>query len=454
MENNNNFINRLKKAGQVLFQNQKLTPEVTQVQGVDNNNNYTAGQPIDPVAQYQLAGRQYDFQNNVNKITSLRKNEKIKFDVLRNFVNNCDILSTVIETRKDQICSFDYEFIIKDSDKIKDERTKKLEQFFKKPNQINNFKTWLRPLIDDLLVTDAPCLYVTKTYGGEVFSLDIMDGTTINPLITDAGRIPLDGPAYQQNIKGLPVVNYTFDELYYRPRNIRSYKMYGYSPVEQIFNTVNLLLARTTNQMEYFTAGNTPDLIITTPEKWQPAQIMDFQKMWNSINIGSSKKEAKMVPYGTTFFNSKPEPLKNEFDEWLTKIICYAFSISTQAFINQVNRATAETAQETAIEEGLKPLMGWVEDLINEIVFKEFGYTDIEFRFKIDKEPDPMLAAQIHSIYAANGILTIDEIRADLGRNPLGAEYQNNQSNQNNFDMASILNTDAAKLYKQKKKIR
>jgi hypothetical protein len=31
------------------------------------------------------------------------------------------------------------------------------------------------------------------------------------------------------------------------------------------------------------------------------------------------------------------------YDEWLARVICYAFSVPASAFISQVNRATSET---------------------------------------------------------------------------------------------------------------
>ncbi|MGC2411735.1 MAG: hypothetical protein WA459_03435, partial [Stellaceae bacterium] len=48
-------------------------------------------------------------------------------------------------------------------------------------------------------------------------------------------------------------------------------------------------------------------------------------------------------------------PYKDEFDEWLARIVCYAFSLPPTAFTRQINRATAETAQESSLAEGLWP---------------------------------------------------------------------------------------------------
>jgi hypothetical protein len=47
--------------------------------------------------------------------------------------------------------------------------------------------------------------------------------------------------------------------------------------------------------------------------------------------------------------------LKDDFDEWLAWVVCFAFSLPPTAFVKQTNRATAETQQETATTEGLVP---------------------------------------------------------------------------------------------------
>jgi hypothetical protein len=49
------------------------------------------------------------------------------------------------------------------------------------------------------------------------------------------------------------------------------------------------------------------------------------------------------VPGGVakTFIQTKEPDLKGPFDEWLARIVCFAFSISPQALIQQMNRATA-----------------------------------------------------------------------------------------------------------------
>jgi len=105
-------------------------------------------------------------------------------------------------------------------------------------------------LMDQVLVYDAPAVWLRPTYGGDLYSLEIIDGSLVAPKIMADGRLPPPefGPAYQQVIKGLPAIDYIqpvpvgtpvpldptgqpFPELYYRPKNPRVTTVYGFSPV-------------------------------------------------------------------------------------------------------------------------------------------------------------------------------------------------------------------------------
>jgi hypothetical protein len=103
------------------------------------------------------------------------------------------------------------------------------------PDRRRSFADWLRMLVEDMLVIDAATLYPRYTRGGSLYSLDIIDGATIKPLIGEDGRAPeAPDPAYQQILHGVPAADFSADELLYLPRNMRAHKLYGLSPVEQI----------------------------------------------------------------------------------------------------------------------------------------------------------------------------------------------------------------------------
>jgi len=87
------------------------------------------------------------------------------------------------------------------------------------------WSSWLRQLLEDLFVIDAPALYPRRTRGGQLFALEAIDGATVKRLLNADGRTPAPpDPAYQQVLHGLPAADLTTRDLIYRPRNIRAHK--------------------------------------------------------------------------------------------------------------------------------------------------------------------------------------------------------------------------------------
>ncbi|TDV04678.1 phage portal protein [Paraburkholderia caballeronis] len=386
--------------------------------------------PLADRPQDQTRGRQFDYQVNVNLIPRPRTYEQVTFEQLRALADNCDILRLVIENEKDNLAKLKWKFKPRDSKKQPDERCAQLTDFFSMPDQEHTWDEWLRMLLEDLFVIDAPCLFPLKTRGGDVdptgnlsdwYAFEPMDGATIKRFITPQGRTPVPpDPAYQQILKGLQAVDYTRDELIYRPRNVRTNKIYGYSPVEQILTTVNISIRRALNQLSYYTEGNVPDLLFGVPDTWQPDQIKQFQLWWDSLTSGQSKKKGRFIPGGIAPHDTKPLALKDEYDEWLARVVCYAFSTAPTPFVKQMNRATAQTAQEDAAQEGLLPRMNWIRNLVNFIVWKYVGWTDLEFDWDQEEPLDPLVATQIQDFKVKNGTLSVDEARQEDGREPIG----------------------------------
>jgi hypothetical protein len=175
--------------------------------------------------------------------------------------------------------------------------------------------------------------------------------------------------------------------------------------------------------LQYYTEGNVPEALIGVPETWNPDQIRQFQAYWDSINAGDTaeRRHAKFVPGGVakTFIPTREPVLKDVFDEWLARIVCFAFSIPPTAFTQQTNRATADTAQETALNEGLVPLKNWVKGLIDGVIAREFAAPDLEFAWGPDGAADPADVAKIATSYVASGIKTVNEVRGELGLAPV-----------------------------------
>lgn len=384
--------------------------------------------PTRPVAPKEVASRQLDFPSGYNLNLYPRAYEPIGFPELRALADAYDLIRLLIETRKDQMERLTWSIKPRadgdgqpvDDGKF-DAKIAEIKAFFRKPDKVHNWSIWLRMLIEDLLVIDAATVYRQRARNGSLYALLPIDGATIKRVIDDYGRTPVPpSPAYQQVLKGMPAVDYTSEDLLYAPRNVRTNRVYGYSPVEQVVMTINIALRKQVTVLQHFTEGNIPDAMIGVPETWNPDQISDFQKWFDSLMAGNtaSRRRATFVPGGMTPTFTRDPELKSAIDEWLARVVCFCFSISPQPFVAQMNRATAQTAHEQSIAEGLFPIQNWVKNLIDDVIATDFKAPELEFTWDDDREVDPSTAAVIRQGDVKAGILAINEARDDLGKDP------------------------------------
>lgn len=387
------------------------------------------GLPPFVVAPDGVKGRQFAYTPGFNLAYEQKSRESVSglsFDQLRNLAENYGLLRTVIETRKDQLSKLEWTIRPKVKKGEKASEADKadaavVEEFLQFPDLEHDFETWARMLDEDLFVIDQPAVLPIWTLGGAPYALEIIDGGTITRILGEDGRTPLMGPAYEQILYGVPGARYTRDELYLAPRNPRSWKAFGLSPVEQIALTINIALRREIHLLQFYTEGNIPEMLIGTPSTWGSDQVRQFQEWFDSVLEGNTaeRRHVKFIPGGMDPFPTKAAALTDGADEWLARIVCYAFSVAPGAFVKQQNRATAESAHDQAIEEGLLPLMGWRRRLMNRILRDFFKKPRLEFAFQDEKQVDTLEQAKTDQIYISAGVKTENEVRERLGLDAL-----------------------------------
>lgn len=416
------------------------------IPGISANDYLGPGQPQVPVAPPDFQPRRIDYPISYNYTYMPRAYELVPYAQMRGLAESWDLLRLVIETRKDQMVRLPWRFRVKGdpdentkkksrkTNKQDDPRIEALNEFFSCPDGENSFSTWMRLILEDLFVIDAVSILPRWKLSGGIYGFDVIDGGTIHRSIDSEGRTPRPPyVAYQQIIKGLPTVDLAapcpqlkIDQLVYAPRNKRSNKIYGYPPVEQIIMTINLAIRRQLFQLEYYTDGSVPDLIASMPENVSTDQIQQFETWWNSVLSGQTaeRRKAKFVEHGTEITLLKDKELFDSMDDWLARVVCFAFSIPPTALVKMTNRASAQQMSEDSRAEGLEPLTIYFADLMNFLVQTYIGYKDIEFVFGSATREKPLETAQVNAIYLDRGVILPDEVRVDLGYEPLPDEVR------------------------------
>lgn len=395
-------------------------------------------QPLPPMAPPDVKGRAFDYLYGYNLSYIPRATESVDFNTLKRTAQQCDLLRNVISTRIDRMCVLDWQVRPKELERGKRPAASKYKDqidqvvsLLKRPDRRLDWGQWLHAVLEQNLVIDAVAIYRRRTRGGKVYAWELIDGATLKVLLTADGRTPEPpSPAYQQVLKGIPAADYasfTAGDMLYYPEFARVDHAYGYSRVEQILRYASMQVSRTRSQTGWFTEGNIPEGFIEAPENMTQDQIEVLQGWWDSINAGigaiEQRRRAWWIPKGAKYTAMKEAVLKNEFDEWIARVICFAFGEDPTPFIKQVNRATAESSQEKAEAEGLLPSMVYTSRLINRLIEIDFGFTDIEFAWSLDTEFDPAKKAIIDNTYARGGIKAIDEVRESIGLDRLGGAF-------------------------------
>lgn len=408
-----------------------ISKAVRRIVGSDITSGYfTPGAPPSPQGPASFRPRQEDYRTGYNINIPPRSDEPVGFWDLYMLAENDNITRLLIETRKDQIAALTW--AIKSVEEDEDDevtpdqllRIKACKDFFKSPDGEHTFDEWVRLLLEDVLVYDAPCVYVNIDDPLRT-RFQVVSGMTITRKVDINGRTPAPPDvAYQQIIHGTVGGEYSSEEMIYKPRNLRPNRVYGMSPVQQIIMTVNLALRKQQSQLYYFSEGTIPDALISVPPEWTPKQISDFQNWWDDMLTGNlqQRRHAKFVPGGSKIEMTKPAVLTDDADLWFTKIRCYAFSIPPTAFEARTNRATANTAKQAAAEEGLAPLMNWVKSFVDTCLQTHLGQFDLEFAWIQDDVLDPADQVAVLDTQLRTGALTLNEYREIMGRDSLGPD--------------------------------
>lgn len=351
------------------------------------------------------------------------------------------LVRVIIENVKDQITRMPWKIQLRSQPgepkaaRVKREKGDKiimqLSRLFEYPDSENDWGSWARPLLEDMLVIDAPCVLKRFDKKGALYELRVMKGKMFTRLIDENGYTPQPpNPAYTQLWWGAPAIQLTTKQLLYKPRNIVtrasvSSSLYGASPVEQSAPWIEVGMARLAWQMMFYAKGSVPDMLQVVPRGVQPNVIEEASMVMNSQLAGNLAKRRQIV-YAQGFTEDgkdqilfpKIGALSDPFDELIIRWLCFAFGTSPQRLMRMMGTRNAGEQQEAAEMEGLLPWVNWLTGFINWIIQKDLGLTEYEIIFATSQEADQVKRAQADKSDVDSGIISRNEARENRGLDP------------------------------------
>lgn len=405
--------------------------------------------------------RRYEYQvaQNIN-VTETRL---IPFKTLRAAADQIDIVRRCVEVSKSKLLGLDWDIVLAQdaSEKIIAEsggdhvramataRTKfndeidRLRRFWENPDKSNGltWADWLTIAAEDILVLDAWAVWPQSTVGGDLYGFQILDGSTIKPLLDDRGMRPIPpNVAFQQILYGFPRAEFTAndddpkadgeftaDDLAYMVRNRRSMSTYGYSPVERSLPLADIYLRRQQWLRAEYTDGVAPDLMFETDIDWgtNPDLLLAYENILNDQLSGQTeqRKRARLLPKGMSPVKDEGygEKFKSTLDDYLVTSICGHFGVQP----NEIGFAPSsglggagyeEGRAETAEALGIQPLANWISKMLTNLSYTYLGMPrELEFKLMTSKRLDNEANARKAQIEVTSGGKTINERRSEMG---------------------------------------
>jgi phage portal protein BeeE len=383
----------------------------------------------------------------------LSKPGQISFDTLRRSANSVHVIRICITVLKEKITKT--KWIIKSRDPLIDveqSKIEKVEELFKHPNRNDEtFRTLLDKMLEDLLVLDSVSLEKTRYADGTLAELHFIDSATIRPVFDEHGnqdvKIPLNtkdkgtttlpvsyvqvldnsnygGPESGEIVAAWPKRD--FIHFHMHPQGSMENFGYGLAPIEGIIGVVSNLLNADNFNSTYFEEGGFPPAIINIAGQMTQEDLEATREYIYSEMMGSFHRPAIMAgAEGVTVTNLKDLTNRDmqfmEYTLFLSRLAAAAYGLSGQdiGLVDDLNRATSQTQVGLSEEKGYGSILHLIKEVFNqEIIWKDFGYTDLEFDWVVDDRTDPQITSTICDTALKNGTMTINEVREKQGLMP------------------------------------
>lgn len=394
--------------------------------------------PVEPETEPRLF--QYQPGANLMMVPRMGYNA-LPFSTLRALGAACKEIRINIEHIKRQMRGIEWDIVPNDKKKtvvggrtyVATPETKTVKDFFGRPDKVNTFDSWLNMVLEEILVTDSLTLWPQMQQMRELTAIEVIDGTTIKPLLDMRGATPAPPmPAYIQILFGTPASSYPRNTIIYRPLNTKVNSPYGESPIEWILTSINTAIRFDLSRVGYYSEGNIPGAFYTMPESWGPEQIETFQNYLDSILKGDLARFAKLlaVPGGTgshvtSFQNNDPD--NTTLNEYLMKVACWAYGNNPAEFgitggSGLGGAGFMDGSNDIQQRSLIGPVSGFLADVFTEIIHDWLKRPDLRFAWTgLEQAEDRATQSTADQANVNMGVYTVGYIQ---DRDGIPLEYR------------------------------
>lgn len=361
---------------------------------------------------------------------------KSNVQLFRNWAEHSEWVRAAINVRKTQVSSAEWDIVPydkTDEGTFSEDLAAQVKSVFETPNaKVESFRSFIEPIVEDILVLDAGVIEKVRNLRGQVAELWGVDAGKIK--VSTLWDGDANEPRYFWYPDGQMRAAFRNDDMLYISANPATYRTLGLSPLETLKQTIDSELSGATyNSRQVQNAA--PDGMLDLGEGARPEVVDQFRSYWQSEVAGKGamafiggSKNAKFIP----FRQSNRDMQFLEWQVYLVRKIAAVFGLSPQdlGVTFDINRATSEVQQEQTEDRGLRPLLALVQDyLTREVVWDPaFGgaANNLAFRFTRLNLKESLNRAQMYKLGLAGvSWMTINEARVADGREPLPGEQYN-----------------------------
>ena len=201
------------------------------------------------------------------------------------------------------------------------------------------------------------------------------------------------------------------------------------SPLEVVAYVITTTLYVDSYNIDFFKHSNVPPGVLDLGEGVGDETRKFFKNQWD-LEVDRTGGLHRMMfmsgSKGVNYIPLRPYSSKDmqmlEYLKWSLAIKSACFQISPQdiGFTMDLHRTTAQVQYEITKDRGLQTLLKLIETHINEeIIKRDYGFTDVKFKYITDTPMDKEREAGMDQIDLQGGIISRNDRRKKIGERPI-----------------------------------